>query len=154
MNGSGKARGVLWVVAQNVLMTAALILAPVRCCDWSGDWSRPLGITLAMVAAVFGFAGVLALGRNLTPFPRPCQDAALVQNGIYALVRHPLYTSVILVSAGWALFWRSSVAAIIVVLLAVILDAKSRLEERWLREKFPDYADYARRVRRFLPWIY
>lgn len=154
MSSSRKTRGGVWVLAQNLVMMAALVAAPLRCCDWPAKWSNLPGIFFMIFGAVFGIAGVRALGRNLTPFPRPRDDAQLVQRGIYSIVRHPLYTSVLLVSIGWTLFWRSLVAVIIVVLLFVILDAKSRLEERWLREKFSEYASYAKRVGRFLPWIY
>jgi protein-S-isoprenylcysteine O-methyltransferase Ste14 len=38
--------------------------------------------------------------------------------------------------------------------LAPLFDAKARREERWLRQKFPEYAGYERRVWRFVPWIY
>ena len=154
MNDPGNTRGGAWVVAQNVLMVAGLVVAPLRCCDWSGDWSQPVGVVFMVTGAVFGVAGVRALGRNLTPFPRPREDSQLVQHGIYAFVRHPLYACVVFVTAGWALYWRSLGAVITTVLLGVVLDAKARLEERWLREKFPGYLEYARRVRRFVPWIY
>jgi protein-S-isoprenylcysteine O-methyltransferase Ste14 len=33
-------------------------------------------------------------------------------------------------------------------------DLKARREERWLRERFADYDDYARRVKRFIPGFY
>jgi protein-S-isoprenylcysteine O-methyltransferase Ste14 len=36
----------------------------------------------------------------------------------------------------------------------VLLEVKSRREERWLREKFPEYAAYQRRVRRLIPFLY
>ncbi len=154
MKDSGNARGGAWVVAQNMVMLAALILAPLRCCDWVGEWSKPAGIALMMAGAIFGITGARALGRNLTPFPRPRDGSQLVRHGIYSLVRHPLYTSVMGVTAGWALCWRSLTALILSMLLCVILDAKARLEERWLKEKFPDYTDYTKRVRRFVPWVY
>jgi len=77
-----------------------------------------------------------------------------VQTGIYGLVRHPLYSSVILLAVGWSLLWSSGAALAASVALAFLLDAKARVEERWLGEKFSDYAGYARRVRRFFPWIY
>ena len=35
-----------------------------------------------------------------------------------------------------------------------LLDAKARVEERWLSGQYPEYDAYARRVRRFLPWLY
>ena len=37
---------------------------------------------------------------------------------------------------------------------AVFFDRKARREERWLRSRFPKYAAYERRVRRFIPGIY
>jgi len=39
-------------------------------------------------------------------------------------------------------------------LLSVLFDAKARREERWLVEKFPSHADYQRRVRTLVPFVY
>ena len=39
------------------------------------------------------------------------------------------------------------------VLLA-FFDVKSRREERWLTEKFPDYAAYRTRVHKLIPFVY
>jgi protein-S-isoprenylcysteine O-methyltransferase Ste14 len=146
--------GGLWVVAQSVLMLAVLGLGPgLRGPAWPwGCLAR--GVALFVFGGWLGIAGVLALGRNRTAYPRPVPDSTLVQHGVYRLVRHPLYSSVIFVSVGWALAWSSGAALALALALAVLLDAKARLEERWLREKFPDYAAYAGRVRRLLPWIY
>ena len=78
----------------------------------------------------------------------------LVQHGIYSLIRHPLYTAVFCAAAGWSLLRESWPALAASLALAVFLDAKARREERWLRQRFPDYDRYAQRVRRFIPWIY
>ncbi len=106
------------------------------------------------VGAGVALVGALGLGRNLTPFPKPAEQARLVQNGIYSLIRHPLYTSVISVSIAWALLWQSWLALLVALALIPFFHSKARHEERWLRERFPEYADYARRVRRFIPWLY
>lgn len=45
-------------------------------------------------------------------------------------------------------------ALLVAAMLIPFFHAKARREERWLREKFPEYAEYERRVRRFIPWIY
>ena len=47
----------------------------------------------------------------------------------------------------------ASVAAILAVALALYLDAKARMEERWLLARFPDYAGYRARTRRLFPWV-
>lgn len=147
-------RGGLWVWGQNFLTLAVLALGPI----YHGQWQQLAGtITGAMLlgtGAVFGLAGTRALGRNRTPYPKPLEAAQLVEHGIYALVRHPLYSSLMLMSLGWASVWRSWPALVAALVLAILLDAKARLEERYLREQFTAYDDYARRVRRFIPKVY
>ncbi len=151
------ARGEWYVVAQAVLMLL-VALAP-----WSdrGAWTGPgsmaaivTGIALAVAGTVFAGAGLAALGRNLTPFPRPRRDAALVETGIYAVVRHPIYSGLIMAAFGWGLAWRSPATLALAAALLVFFDVKSRREERWLAEKFDGYADYRRRVRKLIPFVY
>jgi protein-S-isoprenylcysteine O-methyltransferase Ste14 len=110
------------------------------------------GVALLVIGAGIALAGALALGRNLTPFPKPGEQAQLVRHSIYAVIRHPLYTSVIAGAIGWALVWQSWPALLVALSLIPFFPAKARREERWLREKFPEYADYERQVRGFVPW--
>ncbi len=71
----------------------------------------------------------------------------VIDSGIYGVVRHPLYAGNLLLFGGMAL-WLGSVAALwgVGVMLVATL-ARIRIEEAFLRERFPDYADYSRRVR-------
>ena len=146
-------RGGVWVVAQGVLLTAVALLAV---CSRGGGFPIVVmaGVALMLVGASVALAGAMTLGRNLTPFPKPTDSAQLVRHGIYAVIRHPLYTSVIAVAIGWSLVWQSWPALLAAATLIPFFHGKARREERWLRERFPDYADYERRVRRFIPWIY
>ena len=149
--GSFLERGGGWVVIQFLLMITVIVLGTA----FHGDWTRvPLivaGAFLFLVGACFGIAGVKVLGRNRTAYPRPRDGSDLVQNGIYARVRHPLYTSVMLSSFGWALIWQSSSSFVAALALIPFFYAKARREERWLCAKFPGYAVYARRVPGFIP---
>ncbi|MDA1274424.1 MAG: isoprenylcysteine carboxylmethyltransferase family protein [Verrucomicrobia bacterium] len=146
--------GGVWVAAQNGLTLAALLLAPLFQGQWNSAAISIFGVVLASVGGWFGIAGVRALGRNRTAYPKPMQSATLVQHGVYGRVRHPLYSSLMFASVGWALAWSSGAAVVAALSLAVLLDAKARVEERWLREKFPEYAAYSQRVRRFVPRIF
>ena len=145
------ARGGVWVVIQFVLMTAVIVLGVM----FHGDWTRVpvivLGGVLFVVGGYFGIAGVILLGRNRTPFPQPRQHSELVRRGIYSRVRHPLYTSVMLVSLGWALIWQSVPSVIGALALIPFFYAKARREERWLCEKFAGYSEYMKQVPRFIP---
>jgi protein-S-isoprenylcysteine O-methyltransferase Ste14 len=82
------------------------------------------------------------------------EGSQLVQSGIYALIRHPLYTAVFSASTGWALLYASWPALIAALCLAPFFDAKASVEERALQAKFPEYAHYQSRVKRFIPWVY
>jgi protein-S-isoprenylcysteine O-methyltransferase Ste14 len=121
---------------------------------WYSLWGFGLGGLFLGVSGVLGTLALRDLGTNRTSFPQPMAQSALVQQGIYSWIRHPLYTSAILASFGWSLVWASWVAGVLALALTAFLEAKSRREEAWLRQRYPEYAAYAARVRRFIPWIY
>lgn len=154
MSSSFAARGGIWAVAQLVVLIAAIALGPPTRDGWVLPRTPWAGRVLLLVSAAFAIAGFVALGRNLSPFPQPSAHGRLVRHGAYRVVRHPLYSSLILGSIGWALVWQSIPSLAMGLMLALVLDAKSRVEERWLRQKYSEYAEYSRRVRRFIPWIY
>jgi protein-S-isoprenylcysteine O-methyltransferase Ste14 len=110
------------------------------------------GILLSVGTGV-SLAGAIALGRSITPFPKPSEKAQIVRHGIFSLIRHPIYTGVMFASSGWALVWQSWPALLTALGLIPFLDAKARREEKWLREKFSDYGEYEKCVKRFIPRI-
>ncbi len=154
MSGNFVQRGGLWVLGQSVLLCVVIAGGPLCRNQWHNTALTTCGAGLLVLAAGCGVAGIISLGRNLTPFPKPSARATLVQNGIYAFIRHPLYTAVFSGSVGWALVWQSWPALMAALALAPFFDGKARREERWLRQQFPEYAAYERRVRRFVPWVY
>ena len=145
------ARGGAWVAIQFFLMMLVIVLGVALPGDWTHVPVIFAGAVFLIMGGWFGIAGVIILGRNRTPYPKPREGSELVQRGIYARVRHPLYTSVMLVSIGWALIWQSVPSLLAALALVPFFHAKARREERWLREQFPGYVDYERRVPRFIP---
>lgn len=147
-------RGGIWVVAQFALMFAGLAAGPIWRASWNGWPTFAAGIFLLLVGAWLGLRGQHDLGAHRTPFPQPKEDGRLIMAGIYARLRHPLYASVIALGFAWALLWRSWPALGLAMVQILFFDAKARREERWLRERFSDYAAYAQRVKRFIPGLY
>lgn len=109
---------------------------------------------LGLIAAIFITKGLWDLGQNLTPLPYPKPDGELVQTGIYRFVRHPLYSGLIFAALAWTLFAGSLSHLFGTIFLGIILDVKSRREEVWLKEKYPDYTSYQQQVKKFIPGIY
>ena len=114
---------------------------------WFGYGTFILGTVIALMAAI-------NLGKNLTPLPRPKENAVLIQVGLYRFVRHPIYFGVIVLSIGWGLIQQSTLVWMYVLIIAIFFDIKSRKEEQWLVERFSAYVDYQGRVRKLIPWVY
>ena len=139
-------RGGGWVAAQTVLMVLVVVLVFLP-----PFWPRQLsfvGIPLAVLGAVGFVWSARALGKSMTPYPRPRDTGELIEKGPYRFVRHPIYASGLLFFLGVGL--SSSVPATLGALaLGALWWRKAAVEEEHLSARFPEYDDYRRRVRRF-----
>ena len=86
-------RGEWFVIAQTALMLAVLVAPKLegRNVFWSGITGAAGGL-LCIVGLGFVVLGSIALGRNLSPFPKPKEKGTLVESGIFSVVRHPIYS--------------------------------------------------------------
>ena len=109
-----------------------------------------------VIGAVFIAAGctIWFLGAMRSGMDECITENKLKTDGIYSLVRNPMYTgcwfTIIGVSFMWHNIW--SVPMIIVdwVILTVVL---INTEEKWLLDLYGDeYAEYKKRVNRCIPW--
>ena len=82
------------------------------------------------------------------------KNEQLATGGLYAHTRNPLYLGSLILAIGFALASRSwwIVAGIVLLFFTIYLPV-IRAEEIYLREKFPQFEDYARQVPRLLPRI-
>lgn len=80
------------------------------------------------------------------------KDRQLTTSGPYAYTRNPLYVGSLILAAGFALAARSPVIlGLLFLMFALIYVPVIAGEERYLRQTFPEYADYSRHVPRF--WL-
>ncbi|NNM66752.1 MAG: isoprenylcysteine carboxylmethyltransferase family protein [Spirochaetales bacterium] len=142
-------RGQVWVVGQLILGFAVLVAA----LPWHAGFFWP-GLVVLLFGAGTAFWALLNLGKSLSVFPLPKDDAVFVGDGLYRWVRHPIYSGLLLAGLGWALLWLSWAAGLVWLVFAVWMDRKAAAEEAWLVQKYSNYADYRRRVRKFIPLVW
>jgi protein-S-isoprenylcysteine O-methyltransferase Ste14 len=148
----------LWVLGQWILLAGfilVLILAPPLHDPLLPAW---IGIILCVLAPIIVASAVRShrtINRSVRVKigPSPDTEKKLVDRGIYAYVRHPMYLAAILLLLGAAI-WRGSLLALgYVVLATVFVYLKARYEERLLLQTYPEYSDYMSRTGRLLPWL-
>ena len=82
------------------------------------------------------------------------KNEALATSGPYAYTRNPLYLGSLLIGVGFAVAARSWwVGVVLVVMFFAVYLPVIRDEETYLREKFPEFEEYARSVPRMFPTI-
>jgi protein-S-isoprenylcysteine O-methyltransferase Ste14 len=153
-------RGEWYVVVQAILF----VLIGFGPRSWPGapEWPQPLatiatwlGLLLMLVGGALAVGGLIALGqRNLTALPYPKEGASLVERGPYAIVRNPIYSGLIFGAFGWGMWLHAPITLLFAAALFVLFDLKSRKEESWLIERFPEYLEYCARVKKLIPWVY
>jgi protein-S-isoprenylcysteine O-methyltransferase Ste14 len=112
-------------------------------------WIRRAGLGVMAAGGAIAIWGIRSLGRSLTPGTEPLPDARLITGGAYAYRRHPIYTGVVLIVAGYTLAWSNWTLALLFGFIALkFFQAKAGVEETWLRARFPAYATYMRHVPR------
>jgi len=146
-----------WLVVIQVMLLGAIGLAIFADGSRSfgdGPVPRVLGAVIAICGVGLGLAAGRALGPALVARPEPRRGADLVERGPFGQVRHPIYGSIVLVVAGVAVALDSRVGLAGALVLLAFFTVKARFEEHRLRIRYPGYAAYRERVRRwFIPGV-
>ncbi|MGP0088900.1 MAG: methyltransferase family protein [Xanthobacteraceae bacterium] len=123
-------------------------------------WEAPPAVGWCLVAVAFtGFAfcwwARIHLGRMWSSSVTRKADHHIVDTGPYALVRHPIYTGIIIAAAATAGLEATPIAFAGMVLVIFGFWIKARLEERFLRDELgaEAYDAYARRTGMLLPGL-
>lgn len=148
-------RATLYVIGQFVLfwiMALVLVGFPVQ----SSTLMRIVGALLIVSGFLVLALAILEHQRRNAALPKiaptPNPSVGLVDTGIYARVRHPIYTGVLLGGIGVALMHGHLIPLMVAMIMVIFFTYKSIYEERLLREAYPQYADYMRLTGRFLPF--
>ncbi len=145
-----RARVVIWVLA--------ILLLRVRIIQGGDLTTDPLrtvvGIFLFVLGLGFAIWARLHIGRNWgTPMSQKTEPE-LVTSGPYRLVRHPIYSGILVAGVGTATGLNWSWLTV-VCLVGIYFVYSAIVEERFLTERFPDaYPEYKRTSRMLVPFIF
>lgn len=94
------------------------------------------------------------LGRNWSGIVTVKQDHELIRSGPYAVVRHPIYTGLLVAFAGMAVGGGTWTGWLAVAIIATAFVRKLRIEERFMADQFGDqYTRYRREVPALIPGL-
>jgi protein-S-isoprenylcysteine O-methyltransferase Ste14 len=117
-------------------------------------WRAGVGLLLFALGLGFAIWARVHIGRNWgTPMTQKDQPE-LVTSGPYQLVRHPIYSGILVAGFGTALAlnWLFVSA---VVLVGIYFIYSAIVEERYLTEQFPvAYPEYKRSTKMLVPFLY
>lgn len=109
-------------------------------------------ITLSIILVLWA---IISMQKSkLRIFPEPAADAVLITAGPYRLIRHPMYTAILLGSTGLLITGFTPTRLAIAMALTVVLIIKLFWEEKMLSQKFDGYANYMKRTARLFPFIF
>jgi len=110
-------------------------------------FSYLVGVLIIIIAFIILIVAIKDLGRNLSPFPRPTNNSKLVTTGIYRIMRHPMYYSLIFISFGVFIIKLSFYYLFLIITLGLIIKFKIALEDKYLDNKFKNYSLYKNKVK-------
>ena len=146
--------GLAWsLVALQFVLLALLMVIPQGGVYPVDSALTVVSMVLVGAGIVLGIVAGARLGGSLTPSPIPKASAELATSGMYRVVRHPIYSALLLVGLGLVVRGASLWHGAVFVGLVVLLQIKARAEEGMLLKKFQGYASYAARVGRFIPGV-
>ena len=143
---------------RGVLLVGAGYAVPWQAAFWARPaegWRVGVAALCLAFACLFSWSAARALGRHWRIEAGLNADHELVQTGVYGLVRHPIYTSMLFVMVGTCLM----VAPLYLLPVSVVLyvlgtEVRVRAEEALLAERFGEaFQAYRRRVPAYIPFL-
>ncbi|MBI2568511.1 MAG: isoprenylcysteine carboxylmethyltransferase family protein [Candidatus Schekmanbacteria bacterium] len=131
------------------LVTRYLAAPAWRECVWAGVSG------FLLMAAGIGLVGhaMRAMGLSWRIGIDAEAPGPVVSDGPFRFIRHPIYTGMLVLTAGLALATGDVLACSLAVGTAVALPIQARLEEAFLCSRYPEYAAYMGTSGRFFPGI-
>ncbi|HQZ14491.1 MAG TPA: isoprenylcysteine carboxylmethyltransferase family protein [Acidimicrobiia bacterium] len=119
---------------------------------WTGNISlRIASFAILIAGVVIGVKALIDLGNSFAVAPAPHEKSHFIAKGIYSKVRHPMYLAVLLAATAYLILGFNTASLLTYISIAIFFSVKIIYEDKALKAKYPDYAEYARRTGALLP---
>jgi protein-S-isoprenylcysteine O-methyltransferase Ste14 len=109
---------------------------------------------MVITGAIVNILSISQLKGNWSDNIKIYEGHIFVKHGVYGIVRHPLYASIIMMLFGGSFVCENWLAFVLASFIFVpLIYYRARQEEILLREEFVEYGEYAQNTGMFLPKI-
>jgi protein-S-isoprenylcysteine O-methyltransferase Ste14 len=115
---------------------------------------NPITITIQVFAAVLMIWARLTFGIRSFNASANATEGNLVTSGPYRWFRHPIYAAVIYFFIGSLIAYPTIKVLLAVIIISSGLFVRMILEEKSLSVTYPEYADYCKKTRRIIPFVF
>ena len=116
--------------------------------------AQPIAIALQLIAVGLMVWARVTFGRRSFHAAANPTAGGLVTTGPYRLIRHPIYTAVCLFGWGSIVVHWSLVSVAFGILLLLGALVRMLCEEQLVKQKYPEYVEYARVTKRMVPYVF
>jgi protein-S-isoprenylcysteine O-methyltransferase Ste14 len=114
-----------------------------------------IGLALVVIGSVVNIRGRLDLGKNWANHIKIYKNHSLVEKGVYKLVRHPLYASLMWAFYGASFVYLNYYAFLLNTFVFIpFMYYRAKQEEELLEKEFSDYNNYKLKVGMFFPKLF
>ena len=112
-------------------------------------------LIIQAISVVLGFWAIIAMKlHTLSVLPSVKQGGQLCTSGPYRILRHPMYTAVLLLLFALLLNDYTVIRLVVFIIVFIDLILKMNVEEKILIAHYADYKDYIKRTKRILPFVF
>jgi protein-S-isoprenylcysteine O-methyltransferase Ste14 len=140
-------------------LAVLLLNGSVRLFNWNRTvLAHTMGVgmfadLLALVGLIIAVSARIMLGGNWSARVTLKENHELIQRGPYRVVRHPIYSGLLLMILGTALLAGQVGGFIALVICFCAFWIKLRQEEALLSQYLPGYSEYMRRTKALVPFV-
>lgn len=112
-----------------------------------------LGVIM-LLSLILAFWSMIILRFHLNAAPEVLKGTTLKTNGPYRFIRHPIYTSLLMLCGVWVINDFSYFRLFVMLVLFIDLILKLKTEEKFLIAEFPDYTEYMKKTKMLIPYLF